>query len=240
MIYRDINFRKTIIDKNDLEYLNSGCCANVYRYKDNIFKEYKDGIDYVCRMKVQLFNVLKQINNPHFIELYTIYSRINLLEYLKYKLKKDDFYTEAYTAKYYHDDKINVLYESTDYLLDNFRDLELLFDEISKCGICANDLKYENTIFTKNNIIIIDPDIFYFYDIAQSNLIKKNKILLVLLLENILINSKFDTNEDIKKDDYLKQIDKLTSVNYDENKDVISQIARNLNRVKKPIEFFRK
>jgi len=48
------------------------------------------------------------------------------------------------------------------------------------------------------------------------------------------------TNEDIKKDDYLKQIDKLTSVNYDENKDVISQIARNLNRVKKPIEFFRK
>lgn len=64
---------------------------------------------------------LKNINNPHFIELFDLYSDFNYIELIKNKVGILPFVVDAYTARYYPDNSVNVLLEHKDYILDNLK-----------------------------------------------------------------------------------------------------------------------
>lgn len=237
MIYRDSNYKKLNINENDLQYIARGSCAKVYLYNDIIFKKYNEDIPYFYRMDLKLFEILKQIKNPHFIELYNIYTRnISFYEYMKTKKDIRYFDTLAYTAKYYPDDKVNILFESKDYLLENLYELEKLFNTFSNLGICVNDTKYSNTILNREKIVLIDPDLYYF-DNTEEDLKKKNRILLSTLIKNILINSSPD---DEILNNFTKKIAEFTDFDFDSKTELSLQLSRKLTSTNKPIEFFRK
>lgn len=125
MAYFNRNYQRLKLD--DMKYLNSGGCAKVLYDGDIIFKEYYSETILNCRLNVKMFDILKNIKNPHFVELIDIYSDFDFIELFKNIVKILPFIVDAYTAKYYSDNSTNVLLEHKDYILENFRELEMLF-----------------------------------------------------------------------------------------------------------------
>lgn len=70
------------------------------------------------------------------------------------------FRLDGYLAEYYEDVSTNVLLAPTDYLLDNFRELDQLMERFANDGMRVMDLSRDNAILDSKNIILIDPDEF--------------------------------------------------------------------------------
>ena len=236
MAYYNREYRKIKLD--NMKYLNSGGCAKVLYDNNIIFKEYYSEIPLSCKLSIKMFHILKEIDNPHFIELLDIYSDFSLTELIKNKLKILPFTLDAYTAKYYPDDSVNVLQEHKDYILDNFRELEILFKIFTDNMICTSDVKRANAILSKNGIIIIDPDLFYMVKYSKQSISIKNKEKLLDLFRSICIAS-------VTKKHYcgkaISLIDnELVNIRLKENIDITHEISKKLKYVKKPIELFKK
>ena len=85
----------------NMKYINKGLCAEIYSDDEQIFKKYFPLTPRTCRLKENVFDILKDINNPHFIELYEIYNRSNQIDLYKSIRDEHEFIVSAYTAKYY-------------------------------------------------------------------------------------------------------------------------------------------
>lgn len=236
MPYYNRNHKKLIL--SSMEYLNSGDCAKVLHNKDIIFKEYYSETPFDCRLNEKVFDILKNINNPHFIELFDIYSDFSFIQLLKNKIGIFPFIVGAYTAKYYSDNSVNALFEHKDYILGNFRELETLFEIFSENMICTDDIKRDNIIIGKDGIVIIDPDLFYTMESSKEFISTLNKMHLLYLLKSIFINSiknepnygKFTTSIGNELVDF-----KIT-----DNTEVTHELSKKLKYVRQPIELFRK
>ncbi len=236
MSYYNRDYKKLKVD--DMEYLNRGQCAKILYNEKMILKKYYSDTSIVFRLKEKLFDIFKSINNPHFIELYDIYSDFNFIGLLKNKIGISSFNVDAYTAKYYSDNSLNVLFENKDYILDNFKELETLFEVFSENGICTDDVKRDNAVIGKDGIIIIDPDLFYTMESTKETILKINKNNLLQLYKSILINSSAceDNHANIVK--FINN--ELVNINVTSNVDVTYEISKKLRYIKKPIDFFRK
>ncbi len=236
MAYYNRNYQK--LKLNRMEYLNSGDCAKVSYNHDMVLKEYFEETFQKYRLSSVMFDILKHIDNPHFIKIYDIYSDLNLLELLKYRMKILSFVVDAYTAKFYVDDSINVLMEHKDYILDNFRELDILFEIFTNNGIFAHDIKRKNAILNKNGIIIIDPDAFYQYtkEIGKSIVAKENKTKLVNLFRSICIDSARNLPDFGILETWIDTV--LADIDVTENTDVTYEISKKLKYAKRPIENF--
>lgn len=180
MSYYNRDHKKIKLD--DFEYLNSGECARILYNKEVIFKEYFPETEPCYRINEKVFNILKNINNSHFIELFDFYSDFNFIELLKNKVGILPFVIDAYTAKYYPDDSVNVLIEHKDYILDNLKELEVLFRVFSENMICTDDIKRDNTVIGKDGIVIIDPDLFYTMQSSREFISTLNKKICYICL----------------------------------------------------------
>lgn len=234
MSYYNRDHRKIKLD--DFEYLNSGECARILYNKEVIFKEYFPETEPCYRINEKVFNILKNINNPHFIELFDLYSDFNFIELLKNKVGILTFVVDAYTAKYYPDDSVNVLIEHKDYILDNLKELEVLFRVFSENMICTDDIKRDNTVIGKDGIVIIDPDLFYTMQSSREFISTLNKKNLLYLFRNILINSIKNELNPGKIKTFIDN--ELVNFEVKANTDVTYEISKKLKYIKKPIELF--
>lgn len=236
MTYYNKNYKKIKI--GNMKYLNSGACGRIFYNRDMIFKQYFFDTEPMFRINENLFYILKNIANPHFIELYDIYSKFHIIDLFKNKIGLSPFHIDAYTAKYYPDNSINVLYEHKDYLLDNFKELESLLKIFTENMICTNDLKRDNCIIGKDCIVIIDPDLFYIKDSSKKDISTLNKKELLELFRNIFRN--FVPREE-NYVQHIKYIDnELARIEVNNDTDITYEISKKLKYVKKPIELFRK
>lgn len=235
MVYYDRSLKK--ININDTEYLNCGECAKIFYNKDIVFKEYFSDAPLDCRLTPKRFDILKDVNNSHFIKLLNIYSSMNLFELLEYKVKVLDFITDAYTTKYYDDDKVDALYVQTDYIMDNLRELELLFDDFTDNGIVTDDIKRKNAILSPKGIVIIDPDSFYMSTEPTDLISIKNKLNLLDLIRSICVDSMIEKSI---IDDRLSKIMELVDIKVDRTTDVTHEVSKKLKHFKRPIEYFMK
>lgn len=227
-----------LLEIGNMKYLASGECASVRYSNEIIFKEYFSDTIINCRLSEKLFDVLKDINDKHFIKLFEIYSDMSLSELIQYNIGLRAFIVDAYTAKYYGDDSINVLYESIDYLLDNFSELEKLFDIFSDNSIVADDVKRENAILSHNGIIIIDPDKFYKASFSKQDIAFENKNKLLALFMSICISC---LEKEENKDQFITKIFlDLVNISIDNKTDITYEISKKLKHVKKPIDYLRK
>ena len=74
-----------------------------------------------------------------------------------------------------------------DYILDNFYELEKLFKIFSDNKIVADDVRRDNVIIGKENIVVIDPDLFFITNVFGEQIELKNKYK---LLKTIISNRK--------------------------------------------------
>lgn len=224
------------IDLSGMKYMTNGGCASIYRNNDIVFKQYYNNTSYSMRLNSDMFDLLKQIDNPHFIKLIDIYSKMGYAILLKNKIIYSNFKVDAYTSEYYIDNTINILYENKDYILENFYELEKLFKIFSDNKIIADDVRRNNVIIGRKNIVVIDPDLFYITNIFEYQIELKNKSKLLKLFRSIMVDAVSNFPLYGK---YIKYIDEeLCNIEIKENTDVTYEISKKLNYVKKPIELF--
>ena len=185
--------------------------------------------------------ILKNIDNSHFMKIYDIYSEMSTFELAQYILKQRPFIVDAYTAKFYPEEPINVLYEHTDNVLENLNELEILFKIFSYNGIVTDDVKRTNTVLNKNEIIIIiiDPDAFYISKESPKDLLVRNKKELLYIFKSLLLHSARE-NENSKKWLLInRKIDNdLTNFEIEENTNITNEFSKRLGYVKRPIDYF--
>lgn len=159
-------------------------------------------------------------------------------ELREYKLNNRKFIVDAYTAKYYSDDSVNILCEPIDYILDNFHELEKLFDIFTDNSIVTADIKRKNAILSHSGIIIIDPDAFSISIMPKHRIAIWNKIKLLALFRSVLKSS---MNNIENCDDGLMNIFfNLGTVDVDSKTDVTYELSKELKHVKWPREYLKK
>lgn len=238
MAYYNRNLERLKLKRKKLVWLDHGNCAKAFRYGDKVFKEYFSETEDASRLKPEVFDILRDINDDHFIKLFEIYSDMDLSELLVYICDKSSFQVDSYMAKYYLNNPINVLEEPIDYISDNFRELDILFDIFTDNGIQTKDVKRLNTAMSSNGIVILDPDCFYISKDSKSKLKIKNKEKLLGLFKSICCDSTecYVNSKELKA----KINTKTDDICITENTDIAYEIQKKLSYVKKPIDYFRK
>lgn len=251
---RKLKMLKINIDKFD--YIGHGFNAYVYHNNKMALKRYYRGTLPRLRLSPELFDLLKDVRNKHFIRLYDIYCELDNKGLEEYNSGGKNFSVDAYTSKYYRRDGTEPLLEKKEYLLENIRELEALFTIFTNEGIITDDIKRENSIFQRKRIIIIDPDLYY----IDKNISKKeraiiNKRKLLLLFGSICIDELQEAYFDKKaikeymeyldinkvKDYFTKVRNDIGSIQeIDENTNVTDRVAKILEKVNRPIDYLAK
>ena len=233
MVYYNRNFQK--LELQNMEYLNQGDCGKVSHNDEIILKEYFDFTHNSYRIKTNVFDTLKSIDDKHLIELYDIYTAKTKIKIFFEKLLRYQFEIDCYTAKYYSDNSVNALNEPKEYLLENLFELQKLFNILTENNICTMDVKRANTIIGKEGIVIIDPDLFYIPK-KKENVALINQLNLLNLFKSICLTS-IDTKRDL--DDILKYLEKeVLDFDLTEKTDISYEISKKLKYRRCPKDIF--
>ena len=162
-----------------------------------------------------------------------------LPERILYSLNAINFMIDGYTTKFYQKESINPLCIDKDYLLSNLYEIEKLFNIISSTGIKVDDIFIDNIVYTKDRIIIIDPDFYRISKSKESEIKSWNKRNILILFQSMIEETIGLYHEERQKliswfeDTFFEE--KIT-----ENTNVTDNIAKELKYVKKPIDVIRK
>lgn len=233
MDYYNRNFQK--LELENMKYLSQGDCGEVSHNDEIILKEYFGFTNNSYRIKENIFDILKSIDDKHLIELYDIYTAKNKIKIFFGKLLQSQFKVDSYTAKYYSDNSVNALNEPKEYLLENLFELQKLFNILTENNICTKDVKRANTIIGKEGIVIIDPDLFYIPN-EKENVALINQLNLLNLFKSICLAS-IDTKRDL--DSILKYLEKeVLDFNLTEKTDISYEISKKLKYRRCPKDIF--
>lgn len=239
MAYIDEKGKKFKYDYKDLKHLDQGDCANIFYDNKIIFKIYDEDLPLKYKIQPDIFNVLKEINNPHFIKLYDLYMHVNLLERFLYLIHSINFMVDCYTAKYYKKEKLDPMFMDKEYLLNSLYEIEKIFNELAINKIKVSDIKKNNTVYTNDSIVIIDPDFFRFSTESQEDIKKWNKRNIITLFESILLSPSEITLDERDKLRKWYIDNPLIRKVYNAN-NATDEIAKKLQYVKRPIDIIRK
>lgn len=245
MAYYSENFKKLELPTDELEFLCEGGTSNVFRFNDLIYKEYFDITPIRCTLKSDVYEALKTIDSKNMMKIYNIYSDKNLLMLYMNGLFRKTFQIKAYIAKYYEEDPTNIFTKSVDYFLDNCKRLDELAKTMTEASIVMYDVKRWNTILTRDNIVIIDPDYFSLTDADKEVTLFNNKEAILNLLHDIFAISIL---EFLPKTDLLQHFEncRIIDLHFKEffdvqltcDTDIAYELSKKLRHVKKPIDYF--
>lgn len=130
------------------------------------------------------------------------------------------------------------MFEQKNYLLENIEKLEKLFETFSDYKICVEDVKRRNTVINRNEIIIIDPDLFYIFNENASkdfmSLVNKRKLL--ELVRSIMVNSESGEVDYLTFENGINM--EILDFKVSDETNITNEVAPKLKYVKKPIYFF--
>lgn len=233
MIYYTKDNNKIFIPNSILNKENGhGKCGTVYKYNDDLcIKIYNRGIDFDhCLLNTDIYEDLKKIKSDNLVDI----------KMALYKDKENKSITDAYLLTYYEEKYDDFLEIYTDYLLYNLEEIFKLIKEISIFKIRLHDLKRENLILTKDNIVLIDPDRWYYNFLSSIEAVEKLNINNIMgMFSEITEKSLQDNHLDflIENNLYVYVISSklfpLTS-----NKDrAMKVLSKRLNGYKRPIDY---
>ena len=143
-----------IIDTADIEFFpEQGTCADIYKKDNIILKCYKRECNYKSKISTKVFQRLKEFDIPHIVKLYDSY--YDDISFLNYFLKMD-----AYTMEYAGERIDSLLKSSREYFLEMVFALENILPLLTKARILLYDKNAFNILFSKNDVTILDPDLF--------------------------------------------------------------------------------
>lgn len=130
------------------------------------------------------------------------------------------------------------MFEQKNYLLENIGKLEKLFETFSNYKICVEDVKRRNTVINRNEIIIIDHDLFYIFNENASkdfmSLVNKRKLL--ELVRSIMVNSEFGEVDYLTFENGINM--EILDFKVSDETNITNEVAPKLKYMKKPIYFF--
>lgn len=230
-------------------YYDCGGCSKIYRKGDFILKKYYKETEYEYRLEQEVFHLLKEIDSPIMIKIYELLSK-----FYNYLNGKEDFCVDGYKAQYYEKDPVNVLLKEKDYLLESLLQIENLFDILSDYLIVISDFCFDNSVCTKDGIVIIDPDCYKRAFIMNEGAIyssTKNKGMVPVAREDILPLNKEKLvdyffslmktnilNLDYQNPDLQKLKDFYYGLKVNLQSNITDIISKELRFVKKPYEYF--
>lgn len=233
MIYYTKDNNKIFIPNSILNKENGhGKCGTVYKYNDDLcIKIYNRGIDFDhCLLNTDIYEDLKKIKSDNLVDI----------KMALYKDKENKSITDAYLLTYYEEKYDDFLEIYTDYLLYNLEEIFKLIKEISIFKIRLHDLKRENLILTKNNIVLIDPDRWYYNFLSSIEAVERLNINNIMgmfseITEKSLQDNHLDFLIENNLYDYVisSKLFPLTS-----NKDrAMKVLSKRLNGYKRPIDY---
>ncbi len=233
MKYYDKNNNEIIIPDSVLDNeVGHGICATVYRYTEALcFKRYDRGITLNDNfLKTAIYEDLKNINHLNLVDI----------EILLYKNRNSKYVGDAYLLSYYEEKYKDFLEVPTEYLLYNIEEIFKLLEEMSKYKIRLDDSKRKNILLTKKNIILIDPDRWYYsFKDSEKEIAKLNINNIMAMFSEITRESLRDNHFDFLIEnnlyDYIisSKLFPLTS-----NKDrAMKVLSKRLNGYKRPIDY---
>ena len=220
---------KEIIIDLDRPTIDTGCNADIYKRGHFVIKVYKPNVMALCRITPVMFDLLKDVNNKHFIKLIERYSKTK---------STVDSEVDAYKAKFYQKDNTNILYEPKEFLLDNFHEIEKLVNKFTDNSIGICDVNIQNAIINSQGIVLIDPDMYYKSNMTKDKLATENKQELAGFFESICLDG-LDYHERNSSIDKKVKRD-INNINKKENPEVTQEIAKILRKVKRPIDYLKK
>ena len=130
------------------------------------------------------------------------------------------------------------MFEQKNYLLENIEKLEKLFETFYDYKICVEDVKRRNTVSNRNEIIIIDPDLFYIFNENASkdfmSLVNKRKLL--ELVRSIMVNSESGEVDYLTFENGINM--EILDFKVSDETNITNEVAPKLKYMKKPIYFF--
>lgn len=204
-----------VIDTGEFNLYSQGTCASIYKKDALILKEYKFNCKYCYMISTSVFQLLKELQLPHIVKLYDAYYTDT--SFWKYFLKMD-----AYTMEYAGERIDSLLESSREYFLEMVLELERLLPLLTRYRILLNDTNSYNIIFSKNDVTIIDPDLFCVSKWHSSSFILKynQNALLEYIISTLLKDARM-----LKEDDsFLYDICRLRMISLDSLSSSFSRI----------------
>lgn len=224
MFLYDESGKKFEIDDSKENMINHGCCGEIYKYKNDCIKLYyglslSDG-----KISKKVFETLKEIDSDYFVKLKDLLYPEGLQEF------------SAYTMKYYSAEELNILDLDTEYTLYMFHEYLKLFNEFSEKKIIAEDVKRNNTIYDGKNLILIDPDLFYFSNNVEYCKISNYNRILQLFRSIYLEEVKKILDLDYSKNPFM-DLGELFNLEMGPNMD--NELAKKLKKYRRPRDYFK-
>lgn len=211
-----------IVDSEKLECMNTcGATSNIYRLsKTKILKTYLEPVSNTNRIDKNLFEILQNINSEYMVKIYELL-----------KNNPSNELIDGYIAKYYKPYSIDILTDDVNYILDNIRYIEILFDCLAGYGIRVDDVKPDNSILQKNKIILIDPDSYEFVNCSLDSIKKMNKKTLHKFICSLFIKKMIINRIPVNKIQMLKmEIESDSEVSY--------QLSKKFKTYKRALDYF--
>ncbi len=207
-----------------------GTCANIYPLQDGIyFKKYYTFTSASARMNYEIFSILQKLNHSFTNTILDVYFQECSVN------KKEPFMpvhlvVDGYKFQFIEEEKVNILYAPTEYFLYNLKGHENLIHEFTDCQVKVDDLKADNTVFTKDKIMLIDLDNCRVCKDASKEMIQTWNQIRLLRLYSELFKKGDSSNTYTGRISALFQNDL-----YDDN--VSEVISKQMVKYKRPIDF---
>ena len=167
------------LDVSELELIGSGSCADVYKLDDLAVKVYNTTSYSCCNIDVDIFEGLRDIKLPGFIDLVD-YSTVTCRKDNSYSKKKSFNVEEkevinAYSSKLINKSNEKMIDKPIDYTLETLYEFKRVVEELNKRNILISDSHEENVIVSDSNLVIIDPDLYRHHDSPDKMNLKRIK-----------------------------------------------------------------
>ena len=144
--------------------------ANIYTDGKTVLKEYYKDVSMFLRIYQETFEKLSDVNSPAFIKLRDCYTA-DIPDYVLYA-DDDEKFVIGYTYDYITEVGTDMIDMPMEYTLNTIHEFDLLVKELNKRRILLDDPNNGNSLITKDNLVIIDPDLF---ELDQdSKMLRKN------------------------------------------------------------------
>jgi len=237
MIFYDYNGNEHEFDLSNR--IGNGWCGEVYQYESElVLKKYRDLCHKRLRLKKDVYDIVKDINSPHIVEINELLFKKKREDSIFSVLGLENVAVDAYTCKYIKADAIDILNTPTEYLIHNMNELSKLFTELSRHGVRVEDLKASNTIIQEDKIVLIDFDLFHKVLMTNKRLDRLNQLDLLLLFKEIISDCVWEYEYEFDLIDSIDEVFKCSQ--YFGASAPIVEVSKQLQKYKYPIDYLRK
>lgn len=209
--------------------------AYIYLLSDGkIIKIYKENAFECFRINYETFMYLKKCESSHLLELNDLLYKERILHSKKRILKKPEKQiVDAYTYNFVPEDGTRLVNMPVEYMLTNFRELEVMFSGFARDKFLVRDVIPDNSILNQKGIVLIDPDLYMRTEDDESyeRVCFENKKELLELFKG-LIKMEMFVDESI--------LCRIFNQENAKSKNMTDEIAKTFSLAKKPIDLFKR